>query len=1161
MIKVPKEILDAGEISESVGKPETDLDMEFVNVSLDKSGLILELDVKINFNLKPRLEHKMKENMTKQLGNIKEIRINYFYDESTFCDNSHKDEKQKHNSHSDRKVDITKLPDGVILGKRITMSLTTYENIMEMADTRVKVALKGTIFDIEYKETKTKNLTILTIKMAYGVSAIAVKAFIKKTSDLESVKRELHKGDVIIAEGVIQNDGYIHENVLVANNINKSKKIIAKDPYDGLKRVELHAHTRMSENDGFNDVEDMVTKAAIWGQPAIAITDHGVVQSFPDAANTARKLAKKGMNIKVIYGMEGYLYPDEDAYDKEGNINLTKKRNTYHIILIAKNLEGLKNLYKIVSYTHINYFYRRPQLPRKLLNKYKEGLIIGSACEAGEVFQAILKGAGEEELMEIASFYDYLEIQPLGNNNFLINSDRYPEIKSEQDLINLNLKVVEIADKLGKPVVATTDSHYPDKESAIYRNIVMSMVGFNDTNSSSLYLRNTTDMLKEFSYLGDRAKEIVIDNTNLIANMTEEFQPVPDEKCPPSIEGADETLRKTCYERAKSIYGDPLPEMVQERLDTELNSIISNGYAVMYVAAQLLVEKSNKDGYLVGSRGSVGSSFAATMAGITEVNPLVPHYVCPKCHKFEPTDRLDLYDTGFDMPDKVCTNCGTDMVKNGLNIPFATFLGFNGDKEPDIDLNFAGEYQATAHKFVGEIFGEENIFKAGTVATIADKTAFGYVKKYEETTGKTFSDTERQFLAEGCTGTKRTTGQHPGGIIVVPADREIFEFCPIQKPANKKDAEFITTHFDYHKIDKNLLKLDILGHDVPQMIRHLQDMTGVDPLKIDIADKKTLSIFTSIDALNIIKPEKYDFTHGTFAIPEFGTEFTRGMLDTIKPKTISALIKISGFSHGTAVWQGNGEDLIKNNVATIDELISCRDDIMNYLMLKGVDNSNAFRIMEDVRKNRELKEDELEIMKSHGVPDWYITSCRTLQYLFPRAHAAAYVMMALRMAWFKVYYPSAFYSAWLSTKIDSFDIEVARGGLEAAKLSLQSLKNDEDDMSKMKKKELKIVYEVMYELFARGCEFSMPELGVSDSRMFYVVDNKIKIPFMAVNGVGQSAAESLVQAYKEGPFLSLDEVQKRTKLSSTNIDDLNACGVFKGLPESAQVSLSELFAI
>ena len=541
------------------------------------------------------------------------------------------------------------------------------------------------------------------------------------------------------------------------------------------------------------------------------------------------------------------------------------------------------------------------------------------------------------------------------------------------------------------------------------------------------------------------------------------------------------------------------------------------------------------------------------MAGITEVNPLAPHYICPQCHELEFTKELDKYDCGFDMPDKKCPRCGAMMKKDGLNIPFATFLGFNGDKEPDIDLNFAGEYQPVAHKYVGEIFGEKNIFKAGTVATVAEKTAYGCVRHYLEEKGITASKYDIDLLTNGCSGVKRTTGQHPGGIIVVPDDHEIFEFCPIQKPANKRDVEFITTHFDYHKIDKNLLKLDILGHDVPQMIKHLQDMTGVDPLKINLGDPATISIFTSIDALNIKNPN-YRFVHGTYAIPEFGTNFTRAMLDDIQPKTISALIKISGFSHGTDVWTNNAQDLIRNGTANIDELISCRDDIMNYLMLKGVENSDAFRIMEDVRKNRELKEDELEIMASHGVPEWYVQSCRTLKYLFPRAHAAAYVMMAIRMAWFKVYYPSAFYCAWLSTKIDNFDIDCFRNGIKSVEAEMDNLYDLGNNMTTKQKEQL-TVYEVVYELLSRGCEFSMPELGVSHPCMFMVVDDKIKIPFMAVNGVGKTAAESLAEAYAEEKFTSLDEVKRRTKLSGTNIEDLKKYGVFAGIPDSAQISI------
>jgi DNA polymerase-3 subunit alpha (Gram-positive type) len=1148
MVKIPNEIVDPAELASAVGMREKDLDMEFVDVSIDRKSLIMNLDVKLNFIMPKKIENSIKSYMKKSLGSINGVRISYTYESAP--EKAARPKESSSPAGTRRRRSDADTDDSVIFGRKIRDEQVSFGEVFASVENKGLVTTGGEVFSIDSRPVKNGRY-LVQILIGRKVKALCIKAFLTE-DEMESVNTNLAEGDEIIAQGHAEYDSYEHEIVFMAKSVNKGVKKIREDRHEGPKRVELHVHTRMSDNDGFNDVEELVKTAAAWGQPAVAVTDHGVVQAFPDAAKTAKSLEKKGKKIKIIYGMEGYLYPDEDAIREDGSIDL-KKHGTYHIILIAKNLTGLKNLYKIVSYTHIDYFYKKPRLPRSVLQKYREGIIVGSACEAGEMYRAVLNGLPDDELVRIASFYDYLEIQPLGNNQFLIDEGR---LESKQDLIDNNLKILEIGDRAGKPVVATTDSHYPDRESSIYRDILMAGIGFKETGNDSLYLRTTDEMLEEFSYLGDRAEEVVITNTNRIADMTEEFQPVPAEKYPPHIDGAEERLMKTCYERAKSIYGDPLPEPIETRLDTELSSIIDNGYAVMYVAAQMLVEKSLSDGYLVGSRGSVGSSFAATMAGITEVNPLPPHYICPNCKELEFTKELDKYDCGFDMPDKVCPKCGTKMKKDGLNIPFATFLGFNGTKEPDIDLNFAGEYQSTAQRYVGVIFGEKNIFKAGTVATVADKTAYGYVMHYLEDRNMQASKYDVDLLTRGCTGVKRTTGQHPGGIIVVPDDHEIFEFCPIQKPANKRDTDVITTHFDYHKIDKNLLKLDILGHDVPQMIRHLQDMTGIDPLKIDLGDKKTLSIFTSIDALGIKDPD-YRFVHGTYAIPEFGTNFTRAMLDDIRPTTISALIKISGFSHGTDVWTNNAQDLIRNKTATIDELISCRDDIMNYLMLKGVENSDAFRIMEDVRKNRELKEDELEIMKSHGVPDWYVQSCKTLKYLFPRAHAAAYVMMAIRMAWFKVYYPSAFYCAWLSTKIDNFDIECAVHGkkyTERAMDGLYALGNH----ATAKQKEQLTVYEVIYELFSRGCEFMMPQLGVSDPCMFNVVDDKINIPFMAVSGVGKSAAESLSEAYAEKPFASIDEAKRRTKLSATNIDDLKKYGVFDGIPDSAQISIFDL---
>ncbi len=1150
MIRIPKEILTEEEILAVSGRAAKDTAIEIVNVSIEKKSLTLNVDVKLNFTLPKSLEARMKERLIARIGTIRKVRVEYIYESAQ--NGAPKSGRKSRAAKGGKAAADSSVHGDVLYGKKIYDPAVPVAEVFENVGGRAVMTCEGEIFQIDSRPTK-KGSVIVKILIVDHMRVLPVKCFMTDVQ-FKALTDEVDTGDVIRASGFAEFDTFDNEVILRARSINKCRKIIREDNHEGPKRVELHVHTKMSDNDGFNEIEDLVDQAAAWGQPAVAITDHGVVQAFPDAASRAKKLAKKGKKIKIIYGMEGYLYPDENAFREDGTIDI-KKNRPYHIILLAKNLTGLYNLYKLVSTSHIDYFYKRPRIPRSVLEAHRDGIIVGSACEAGEVYQAVLRGLPDDELLEIASYYDYLEIQPLGNNQFLVDENR---VASRDVLIENNLKILELADRLGKMTVATTDSHYPTPESALYRKIIMACKGFTETNSDSLYLRTTDEMLAEFDYLGERAEEVVITNTNRIADLCEEFQPVPSGKYPPKIDGADETLRETCYRNAVEMYGDPIPEVIRDRLDTELNAIISNGYAVMYVAAQMLVQKSLSDGYLVGSRGSVGSSFAATMAGITEVNPLDPHYLCPDCKYLEwlPPEDAGKYDCGFDLPDKTCPRCGAKLRKQGLKIPFATFLGFEGNKEPDIDLNFAGEYQATAHRYVGEIFGEKNIYKAGTVATIADKTAYGHVKHYLEERGIPATKYDVDFLTRGCMGVKNTTGQHPGGIIIVPDDHEIYEFCPIQKPANKMDVDFITTHFDYHKIDKNLLKLDILGHDVPQMLRHLQLMTGVEPLSIPMDDPNVISIFTSVDALKIQNPE-YKFTHGTYAIPEFGTNFTRQMLDDVRPTTVSALIKISGFSHGTDVWTGNAQDLVRNGTATIDEVISSRDDIMNYLQVKGLSNGDAFRIMEDVRKNRELTEEELSLMREHGVPDWYVWSCKTLQYLFPRAHASAYVMMAIRMAWFKVYYPPFFYAAWLTTKIDDFDINCIRNGMQSVESELQKMNNILKPTAKEKNRIT--VLEVLYEFYSRGFEFSMPELGVSDPCVFTVVDGKVKIPYMAVSGVGKAAAESLDAAFRErGHFTSLDDVRQFTRLSQTNIDDLKQTGVFDGIPDTSQISIFDL---
>ncbi len=1173
MIKIPNSILSPAEIYEATGRKEKDIDIEITGLSVDKAGVVLTIDTRLNFSMPRNLENRMKERIKAALGSVSRIRFNYMYSGLKVLDHSNEAVQSGGYSGSgggnggggngnggwsgkrrtkEEPVHKNSIGELIILGRDFSDDPKDYSELDQFVGIKDKAAIQGEVFKVESMPIRSGKV-LVTILIAEKARTYCLKAFVS-ADKMAEIDENLSEGDMIMARGPIEYDTYEHENLMMARDIKKVEKKLKQDTYPNGRRVELHCHSKMSDNDGFNEVAEIVENAARWGQPAVAITDHGVVQGFPDAAKAAGKMAKQGKEIKIIYGVEGYLYPDEDAVDEEGNIDI-KKNRTYHIILLAKNQEGLKNIYKLVSLSHIDYFYKRPRLPRSVLQAHREGLIIGSACEAGEVYQAIEKGLPDEELERIASFYDYLEIQPLGNNRFMVDEGR---VGSNEDLIKNNLRIIELGDKLGKLTVATTDAHYPTREASIYRNIIMAGIGFRDTPSDSLYLRTTDEMMEEFSYLGDRAEEIVITNTNKIADMVGDVLPVPKGKFPPKIAGAEDQLRNSCYEKAWSIYGKPLPAEIEERLETELSSIIGNGYAVMYIAAQMLVHKSNSDGYLVGSRGSVGSSFAATMAGITEVNPLAPHYVCPECKHFEWYEGEEKYDTGYDMPEKACPKCGARLKKEGLNIPFATFLGFKGDKEPDIDLNFAGEYQPVAHRYVGEIFGEKNVFKAGTVATIADKTAYGYVKHYVEDNHMKANKYDIDYLVKGCTGVKRTTGQHPGGIIVVPDDHEIYEFCPIQKPANKRDTDVITTHFDYHKIDENLLKLDILGHDVPQLIRHLQVMTGVDPMNIPLDDRETLSIFTSLDALHI-KNENYRFTHGTYAIPEFGTSFTRGMLDDIHPTTVSALIKMSGFSHGTDVWTNNAQELLRKGTATIDEVISCRDDIMNFLISKGLPNSDAFKIMEIVRKNRVLSEEQLQMMKDHGVPDWYIWSCETLKYMFPRAHAAAYVMMSIRMAWFKVNYPEAFYAAWFTSKVDSFDAESIGRGIGEVERQMDEI-DKLGNTATAKQKEHMTVYEVMYEMLSRGFEFAEPVLGVSEACRFSVVDGRVMLPFNAINGIGDTAAQSLVEAYKNKPFSTIDDVRSRTKLSASNIDDLKRHGLFAGLPESAQVSIFDMMA-
>lgn len=833
-----------------------------------------------------------------------------------------------------------------------------------------------------------------------------------------------------------------------------------------------------------------------------------------------------------------------------------KKAKTYHGIILVKNETGRVNLYRLISESHINYFARRPRIPKSLLNKYREGLIIGSACEAGELYKAVLYGESEDEITRLANFYDYYEIQPTGNNMFLLDKESAP-VKTVEDLEEVNKKIVNLGKQFGKPVVATCDVHFLDPEDSIYRAIIMAGKGFSDAdNQPPLYFRTTEEMLAEFQYLGsDVAKEVVIENTNKIADMIDKISPVRPDKQPPIIENSDETLKSICYDKAHEIYGPNLPEIVVERLERELNSIISNGFAVMYIIAQKLVWRSNDDGYLVGSRGSVGSSFVATMAGITEVNPLPAHYICPNCYYTDfDSEDVKAYSgrSGCDMPDKACPHCGTNMKKEGHDIPFETFLGFKGDKEPDIDLNFSGEYQPKAHAYTEELFGKGKAFRAGTIGTMAEKTAFGYVYNYYKDKGEEKRRCEMERLARGCTGVKRTTGQHPGGMIVLPKHEEIYSFTPIQKPANDMTTDIITTHFEYHSIDHNLLKLDILGHDDPTMIRRLEDLTGVDAKTIPLDDRKVMSLFHNTEALGIT-PDMIGGTKlGSLGIPEFGTEFAMQMLIDTNPKSFSDLVRIAGLSHGTDVWLGNAQTLITEGTCELSSAICTRDDIMIYLIHMGMESGKAFTIMESVRKGKGLKPEWEEEMLAHNVPEWYIWSCKKIKYMFPKAHAAAYVMMAWRIAWFKVNYPLAYYTAFFSIRASAFDYTtmcLGKEHLEECMLELQKVeKNDQTAKVKDTLRDMKIVQE----MYARGIEFMPIDLYKAKADRFQIIDGKIMPSFGSLPGMGEKAAADLEEAAGQGAFTSKEDIRQRGKVSKTLLDDMQKLGILGDLPETNQ---------
>ncbi len=880
------------------------------------------------------------------------------------------------------------------------------------------------------------------------------------------------------------------------------------------------------------------------------------------AVDDAEATAEIFVKLIVLMEKEGITTLSQINERGKTSPDIIKKLPTYHAIILAKNNVGRMNLYRLVSESHLTYFARRPRIPKSLLSQYREGLILGSACEAGELYRALLEQKSDAEIARLVNFYDYLEIQPLGNNRFMIESERTPNITSMEDIQEINRQIVRLGEQFNKLVVATCDVHFLNPEDEIYRRIIMAGQGFPDAdNQAPLYLRTTEEMLNEFSYLGsDKAEEVVITNTNLIADMIDVMSPVRPDKCPPVIEDSDKQLTDICYNRAHELYGETLPKIVEDRLEKELHSIISNGFAVMYIIAQKLVWKSVEDGYLVGSRGSVGSSFVANMAGITEVNSLSPHYLCPKCHYYDfDSEEVKAYGggAGCDMPDKDCPVCGTPLRKEGFDIPFETFLGFKGDKEPDIDLNFSGEYQSKAHKYTEVIFGNGQTYRAGTIGTLADKTAFGYVKNYYEERGRHKRACEINRIVTGCTGVRRSTGQHPGGIVVLPVGEDINSFTPVQHPANDMTTDIVTTHFDYHSIDHNLLKLDILGHDDPTMIRMLQDLTGLDPTTIPLDDKGVMSLFQSTEALGITPEQIGGCKLGCLGIPEFGTEFVIQMVIDAKPRCFTDLVRISGLSHGTDVWLGNAQTLIEEGKATISTAICCRDDIMIYLMQQGVEPSLSFTIMESVRKGKGLKDEWIDAMKEQGVPDWYIGSCKKIKYMFPKAHAAAYVMMAWRIAYCKINYPLAYYAAYFSIRASAFSYEIMCQGRAHLESVMADYKRRSDELSKKEQDTLRDM-RIVQEMYARGFVFLPIDIYRAKAVHFQIIDGKLMPSLNSIDGLGERAADAIVEAAKDGPFLSKDDFRQRTKVSKTILDLMSELGLLGNLPESNQISLFDL---